>query len=370
VVFAGGGDYLMVRDLVSKLDVPRRQVYVEATILDLSVDLTRNLGLALHQGAADKNGNVSGLVASEGNTTNSLLVTPQSALSALGAGGLIAGVFGKSFNIAGASIPSFGVMLQALEHSKDVNVISQPHLLMMDNNKASLEVGQSIPFPTSTMAAVTGGQTTVYQRQPVSLKLEITPHLNDSDSIRLELDGHIEDVPDAQSGNLQGGPTTNLRTLKTAIVVRDGETVVLGGLQKETQSETVDKIPFLGDIPVLGRLFQQRSKERHKQDLLLVLTPYVIRDADDLRRIYDRKEAERREFIERFTAFSDQSPFSPHVDYRRKRGLLEEINRAAVDAEREGQAVRAAEKTLRVRAPEGPIVVPGEAPDDGPAAPR
>src|SRR5262249_39661779 len=147
-----------------------------------------------------------------------------------------------------------------------------------------------------------------------------------------------------------GGPITNKRTIKTAIVVQDGETVVLGGLQKESDSESEQKIPFFGDIPVLGRLFSHRSKTRTKQDLLIVLTPYVIRGADDLRRIFERKEQERREFVERPTAFKDPSAYEARVDYRRKRGLLEEINLSARAAERDAAAVREAERQLR-RAP-------------------
>jgi general secretion pathway protein D len=122
-------------------------------------------------------------------------------------------------------------------------------------------------------------------------------------------------------------------------------------LQKESESESVNKIPFFGDIPLLGRLFSQRSKTRVKQDLLIVLTPYVIRGPDDLRRIFERKEQERREFVERSTAFKDPSAYEARVDYGRKRGLLEEINMSARAAERDAAAVREAERQLRKPAP-------------------
>jgi general secretion pathway protein D len=228
----------------------------------------------------------------------------------------------------------------------------------MDNNKATLSVGQSIPFQTQGVGSVVAGQTSIltnYARSDVALKLEITPHLNDSDAVRLEIDGNIEDVPDGQSTAQPGGPTTNKRTLKTAVVVKDGDTIVLGGLQKDSQSESVEKIPGLGDIPVLGRLFQYRSKQHTKQDLLIILTPYVIRGPEDLRRIYEQREAERREFIERCTTFSDAGAYEAHVDYRRKRGLLQEINLAALEAERDARALRHAEGTLHRAAIEGPV---------------
>jgi general secretion pathway protein D len=356
VVFAGAADFPMVRDLVNRLDVPRRQVYVEATILDVSVDKMRKIGITFHNGVPGPDGST-GFVSGGAAGFNSALIDAKTVAGALGAGGLVTGIMGKSFDFMGTSIPSFGVILQALEHSKDVNVLSRPHLLTMDNTKATLSVGQSIPFQTQAAGNLTGGQTSIisnFQRTDVALKLEITPHLNDSDSVRLELDGNIEDVPDGQTAQA-GGPTTNKRTLKTSVVVKDGETVVLGGLQKETQSETVEKIPLLGDIPVLGKLFQHKSKQRSKQDLLIVLTPYVIRGPEDLRRIYEQRESERRDFIERCTAFADDTVYDANVDYKRKRGLLQEINLTALEAEHRAIAVREATTTLKRAAVEGPI---------------
>jgi general secretion pathway protein D len=120
----------------------------------------------------------------------------------------------------------------------------------------------------------------------------------------------------------------------------------------------VDKVPLLGDIPILGYLFKYTRKTSTKQNLLIILTPYVIKDPADLRRIFERKVLERREFLERYSSFSDDSNFEANVDYRHKRGLLEEINRTAIDAEREASDIRAAEAAARARILEGPIDVP------------
>lgn len=357
LVYGGNAEFQMVRELVKQIDLPRRQVYVEATILDISVDKARNLGLTFHSGAG--NSEVGGVVASNQGSLNTLAIDAASLASAASGGGLLAGLIGKSVQAAGFTLPSFGVILKALEHSKDVSVISKPHLLTTDNVKSTLSVGQKIPYAAQSLGTAATGSAasliTSYQRFDVALKIELTPHLNDSDSVRLEIDTEISDVPDGQSSAAAGGPTTNNRTLKTAVVVRDGEPVVLGGLQKETQSETIDKIPGLGDIPILGRLFQTRGKQRTKQDLLIVLTPYIIRGPEDLRRIAERKETERREFVERFSAFADEKKWEPHVDYRRKRGLLEEINRTAEEVEREVLAIRSAKQTLGKIVVEGPI---------------
>jgi general secretion pathway protein D len=353
-----------VRDLVRKLDVPRRQVYVEAVILDLSVDKARTLGLSFNQGATNGSGSITGFSATSSSGYAGSPLASFDAVSiatAASGGGLVAGLVGSQFSFLGKSIPSFGVVIQALERSKDANVISRPHLLTMDNVKASISVGQSIPFPTASLTslaatATTGVSQTSYARSDVALKLELTPHLNESASIRLEIAGEISDVPDGQSPSA-GGPTTNKRTINTAVVVRDGDCVVLGGLTKESDSESIEKIPFLGDIPLLGRLFQTRSKQRVKQDLLIVLTPYIIRGPEDLRRIQQRKEEERRDFIERYSAFADETKFDAHVDYRRKRGLLAEINSTAEGAAREAEALRVAERQLKPRPVEGVIAI-------------
>jgi len=132
-------------------------------------------------------------------------------------------------------------------------------------------------------------------------------------------------------------------------------------LTKETDTQAIDKIPFLGDIPLLGRLFQTRTKQRIKQELLIVMTPYIIRSPADVRRIAQQKETDRREFIERFSAFADDAQYETHVDYKRKRGLLEEVNLTAQAAERESEALRAAERMLKPRRTDGEIsLLPAE----------
>lgn len=356
VVFANAADFGMVRDLVAKLDVPRRQVYVEAVILDLSVDKTRDLGVTWHQ-----TGSVAGNAAFASSASSALATVDAKSIAAAATGaGLTAGIVGQSFKIFGQDVPSFAVILHALERSKDANIISRPHLLTMDNVKASLSVGQTIQFPTqsgSTLGTATPTLVNTFTPRDVALKLELTPHLNDSPSIRLEINGEISDLSADATLNTGGGPATNKRTVQTAVVVRDGESVVLGGLTKETDTEATEKVPFLGDIPLLGRLFQTKTKSRGKQDLLIVLTPYIIRGPEDLRRIQERKEAERREFIERFTAFADNGQYDAHVDYHRKRGVLEEINLTAQAAALDADAQRAAERALKPLRADGPIAL-------------
>ncbi len=374
VILAGARDYQSARSLIQKLDLPRRQVFIEATILEISVDKARKLGVAWHGGSALGDSNNQSLLFGGSEPTsdiNSLVFSP-AALSGLAAGLRGPPIPGAATILGlppGTSIPSFGVFVEALQNNGDVNVVSSPHLLTTDNEKATIQVGQNLPFPGSlggfpgfgstgaAGAATPGfGFGTSVQRQDVALKMEITPHVNDSDFVRLEIDNELSDVSNPNFNGL--GPATTKRTVKSVVTVRDQQSIVLGGLIKDSVSEQIDKVPLLGDIPILGYLFKHDSKTISKQNLLIILTPYIIKDPTDLRRIFERKLRERCEFMERYSAFRDENDYESEIDYRRKRGLLEEINRAALEAEEEAAEVRAAEAALRGRDADGEIRAP------------
>jgi len=374
VAVATGRDYLTLRDLIKKLDVTRRQVFVEVVILEVSVDKSRKIGVAWHGGGTAGSGDSQSLLfggSEPGGDVNSILFSP-TALS-----GLAAGLRGPAIPNAdkilglpaGTSVPAFGVFVQFLQNNGDVNVVSMPHLLTTDNEKATISVGQNLPFPgalgvssfgsvpgAAGAPGVAGGIGTSVQRQDVALKLDITPHVNDGDFVRLEIENEISDVANPNFNGL--GPSTSKRTIKSQVTIRDQQTIVLGGLIKDRVSEQVDKVPLLGDIPILGYLFKKTNKTVLKQNLLIIITPYIIKDPSDLRRIFERKLRERREFMERSSAFRDERDYEAQVDYRRKRGLLEEINRTAVEAELEASELRAAEAAMRARELEGPIDIP------------
>ncbi|MFO0574935.1 MAG: type II secretion system secretin GspD [Polyangia bacterium] len=390
VIVATNKDFLTLRDVIRRLDLPRRQVFIEATVMEVTIAKQRNLGLAYHGGypidiAGQQTTVIGGL---ESGKLNSL-----SPLSALALTGLVGGAIGPQFSAnsifgqgatgTGSSVlpPMFGVLIQALQTNSESNVLQVPNILTTDNEKATITVGQNLPFPSaltsslplgagSAAASLTPFQSV--QRQDVQLKLEITPHISAGEQVRLEIDHEVSDVFDKNYNNL--GPATTKRTLKTVAVVRDQQPVVLGGIMKDRVNESVTKIPVLGDIPILGYLFKNKERSIDKQMLLIVLTPYIINDPSELSRIFERKTRERREFIESYTAFADDRDVATAIDYTRKRGALEEINRTAVEAEREMVELRAAEQSLnRDFIDAGPVELPpmprGPAPGGAGAAP-
>jgi general secretion pathway protein D len=156
--------------------------------------------------------------------------------------------------------------------------------------------------------------------------------VNEHDMIRLEVDQEIQDILSPNFNNL--GPATSKRSAKTTVVARDQQTIVIGGLMSDRNVERITKIPLLGDIPILGFFFRNTTKTVQKTNILIALTPYVITDQSDLRRVLEKKLKERREFVERFGKQEIVNPEAT-IDYRRKRGMLEEINRTAKDVEGE-----------------------------------
>jgi general secretion pathway protein D len=242
-------------------------------------------------------------------------------------------------------VPSFGVFLHALATSTDVHILSTPHLMTMDNEPATIVVGQNLPFQgAAPPAAAATGTTTLVQgyipveRKDVALSLSITPQINEGGSVRLKVVQEVSDVLSANFNNL--GPATSKRHLETTVEVDNEQPIVLGGLITERIEEVESKVPLLGDIPILGWFFKSQKKHTTKSNLLIFLVPYVIHDRTDLRRIYEQKDRESREFAERQQAFRDARDLHAQIDYRHKRGLLVAIDRAAREAE-EDERLRA-----------------------------
>jgi general secretion pathway protein D len=338
-------DYGALRNVIDRLDKPRRQVFIEAVIMDLSVDHSTKLGLNYHAGdnpalLSDRQSLVYGGL---NPMTSILLPTPDNLQ------GLALGVRGPEINGTsnllgtGISIPAFGVVLNALATSGDANVLATPHIIATDNVAAEINVGENIPLQTN-MGGMTGlpgatGTNTAATgmmgmmgmgyggfsapRQDVGTKIKVIPHMNDSDEVRLELTEEISERG-ASSGTL-GAVSITKRNAQTTVVVQDQQTVVIGGLMRDAVTRSDKKIPILGDIPVLGFLFRSSEKSNRKTNLLLVLTPYVIRDQNDLRQVFERKMRERQEFLDRYFVFSDQKDYEPPHDYSRANGLVEDI---------------------------------------------
>ncbi|MCB9621840.1 MAG: type II secretion system secretin GspD [Sandaracinus sp.] len=349
-------DYAALRRVIERLDRPRRQVFIEAVVMDMTVTRASSLGFSFHGGVPNPAGDGSLSIFGFDAATSLGFPLDQSLLSGMAVGVRGAEIEDVNLSIPGSStglsIPGFGVVMQAIASSGDANILSTPHIIAMDNVQAEINIGQNVPLQTSGIApgalggglgglaglaglaggaqgasglgALAGGVGGGFgvPRQDVGTIIRITPHINEHDEIRMELEEEISDVGAAQ-GDL-GVVPINRRTAKTEVMVRDQQTVVIGGLMRDTVTTSETKIPILGDIPLLGALFRSTTRQTTKSNLLLFLTPYIIRDMSDLRAIYERKMRERQEFLDRYFVFGDHD-YEPPIDYSRTRGLVAEI---------------------------------------------
>jgi general secretion pathway protein D len=342
-------DFGALHGVIDRLDRARRQVFIEAVIMDLSVDHSTKLGLNYHGG---DNPNLLGatqpsLVFGGFNPINSIGLPNADSLQGL-ALGIRGPDIGGTTNLLGTgiSIPAFGVVLNALATSGDANVLATPHIIATDNVAAEINVGENIPLQTNiggslpNLGALAGSAGAGLgalgalgglggfggfsaPRQDVGTKIKVIPHINDSEEVRLELTEEISEQG-ASQGQL-GAVSITKRNAQTTVVVQDQQTVVIGGLMRDAVTRSEQKVPVLGDIPLLGFLFRSTTKGTRKTNLLLILTPYVIRDQNDLRTVFERKMQERQEFLDRYFVFSDQKPYEPPHDFSRTNGLLEDI---------------------------------------------
>jgi general secretion pathway protein D len=263
-------DYQNLLQVIQKIDKRRRQVFVQAVIAEVSIDRLNELGVEWGAIAAGATGSVAavGLY----NPFNSFAPI-LSALSAINSGGIAAA------EISGTSI-NFAVVLKALQSSGAVNVLSTPNILTSDNKEAEIFVGEDVPFITGTTVTTGGNQTQNVERKDTGITLRITPQVNDGEYVKLDLYQEISAVK-----TFKGQATdlvTTKRSAKTSVVVKDKETVAIGGLIQDQDQESVSKVPFLGDIPGLGWLFKSKTLSRTKTNLMILLTPRIIRDASDL----------------------------------------------------------------------------------------
>lgn len=348
VVTSSLRDFANLRTVIDKLDQPRRQVFIEAVIMDLTIDRENQAGVAFHAGDILNNAVSTGPTTLFGGLNpfkTILLPSPtDTSLNAFALGIRGPGIAGTENLLGtGISIPAFGVLINALASTNDADILSTPHILATDNIPAEINVGQNIPLQTNfggigalpgaagaaggALGALGGfgGFGATAPRQDIGTKVKIVPHLNDSDEVRLEVTEEISDVTGQAPIGTLGVVPFSKRTAQTQLVVKDQQTVVIGGLVRNRVAKTQTKIPLLGDIPVLGVLFRSSSSAMQKSNLILVLTPYIIREQSDLRTVFERKMQERQEFLDHYFVFSDQTEYEPPKDYSRMNGLLENI---------------------------------------------
>jgi len=298
VIIAEPEEYAILEEVIKKLDEPRTMVYVEALILEVSANKALELGVEWRVGntydggyGADKSGGV-WFGGSSGSNSPVAEAFNTGTLSGLPAG-FVAGVLGKGITLGSITFPTIAAFVRAVKTDSDFNIISTPQIMTLDNEEASIEVGSNIPFVTQVDQ---GTETTSraiqnFQYKDVGVTLKVTPQINDEGFIRLKIEESVKSVISQTA--LQGtvlAPTTTYRTAKTSISVRDSETAVIGGLIETRMDRGTTQTPCLGSIPAFGWLFKTAADRDEKTNLMVFLTPHVVRNVEEAREIFGKKK--------------------------------------------------------------------------------
>ena len=292
VVTATGNDYVTLQRVVNRLDIPRDQIYAESYIMEIALRKEFNFSANILNPS-------SGIGSLPSSDLSSFIANPLSASGAIigfkSGGDKTISAGGQSYTIG-----SVQGLVKFLQTNTNASVLATPQILTLDNTEATFESAEKIPVLTQTVSQ--GQVSTGTTREDVSILLKIKPAINKmSNFVKLDIEAKLQDfsnrkLPDALANQ---AIAINSRSAKTSVVCADGDTIVLGGLVRDVANDTVSKIPVLGDIPVLGWLFRSKSSESTKSNLLIFITPKIIRQYEAVRGILDRKLKERDDFLER-----------------------------------------------------------------------
>ncbi len=279
VVTASPTDYLTLKEVIKKLDIPRDQVYVEGLMMETQVSRAKGFGVSILGAYGSGNAQKIGFTQGREDGLLSLLTNQITSL-----GGLFAGVgSGKTIEFDPGNgntirINSINALITAIASNSNTNVLATPQILALDNTEATFEVGESIPNPERTTAN-NGSTTVAVKQQKVGLTLKIKPQINKvTRFVKLKIDQKIQDFSSRPlpEGLQNQGVATVERAATTEVVVRDKDTIAMGGLMRDRDTTVESKVPLLGDIPVLGWLFKNRRRTVDKVNLIFFLTPRIL----------------------------------------------------------------------------------------------
>ncbi len=313
IITASRQDYTVVKTLLSKIDMARDQVYIKAHIVEMSMTRASQWGVDIYKFDKDTGG-----IGRIG------IRTSQSATDLLNLNGDRGGILGfgagDTFNLTapgfdGTTVKDILGFIRVLRSNSSINVLSTPQIMSVNNEEAEIEVGQDIPVSTQSTSTA-AGITTSTDRQQATTKLTITPFISpNSEQIRLKIDQQVRAPNIRTSLSTAGAPAgiaIDERNIKTTILVNHNDTAVLGGLVQTNTSDTVDKIPLLGDIPLLGWLFKAKTTNVEKTNLVVFITPQIIRNTSQNTNLTQKVIDDRIDFIKNHMRGRD--PFGDTID--------------------------------------------------------
>ncbi len=282
VITASSDDYAVIEEVIKKLDIPRPMVYIEAVIMEVNAQADFSLGTEWSAAGATDIGNKAAAVGGSFISSTSNLpglvqgIPPQ---------GFSFGVFTEAIEIAGVQFNNLTALVNAFKQDRDVNILQTPQILTYENEEAKINVSTNIPY--QTQSSTTNNQSfNSFEYRDVGTILTITPHISIERMVRLNIGLEVS----ALESTTDFRPTTLKRTINTTVVVGDKNTIVIGGLIEDSGAVAEEKVPLLGDIPVLGWLFKVQKSSSRKTNLFFFLTPHVVNSPDEAKELYGGKK--------------------------------------------------------------------------------
>ena len=301
VIIAESDEYEVLEDIIRQLDVQRTMVFVEALIMEVSAAKSLDLGVewfaAQDYDGGFRQGGSGGLVlgGSPGGAEAAALA------AATVPSGLSIGVVGRAITMGDVVFPNFAAFVRAVQSDSNFNILSTPQILTLDNAEAVIEVGQNIPFVTRVdqPSQVTERAIQTFEYKDVGVSLKVTPQISENRTVRLKVEQSIKSVVERTAlGGTVLAPTTTFRRAKTDITVNDGDTAVIGGLIEDRMDRGKTQTPCLGGIPALGWLFKSISDRDEKTNLLVFLSPRIVENREESRKLHEQKRGQINQTIE------------------------------------------------------------------------
>ena len=285
VIMATKDDYRVLEEVITKLDIPRMMVYIEALIMEVNVDKDFSLGVEWEGiKTFSYDGKNAGVFA--GSSPNDFSKIG-SALGGTLTSGFSLGIISDAIEIAGVEFPNLAAIVHAYQQDTEVNILSTPQILTTDNEEAEIYVGKNVPYITSQNVTVAQQDYTNYEYKDVGVTLKVTPQISQERFVRLKI---FQEVSRLIGTSQTDRPSTNKRLAQTTVIVKDANTVVIGGLIGDETTHVDYKVPCLGDIPLISWLFKGTSKRIEKTNLFVFLTPHIIQNPAEARKVYEEKK--------------------------------------------------------------------------------
>lgn len=299
IVMASADQLPQIDKFVEQLDQAQDQVYIEALVLETSLNNAKEFGVEW-QGGIDMGGSVATL----GYTKTSKSKLPGYAANPSSTpGGYSMGVLGDTISYAGQTFPTIGALVNFTKSATDFNLISAPQIMTLDNAEAEIFVGENRPYKTGESTTTGSGVVSTYSYKDVGIKLKITPRINSEDGlIKLKLYQTYNTVSESSTAEL---PITNDRTTDTTVLLADGSTMVIGGMIRSDQTRTEAGVPYLSDLPLLGWLFKTTSNSGNKSTLMVFISARILRTTEGLEALSKAKMDKYRKERKRFESYID-----------------------------------------------------------------